>query len=87
MAEDEWWERHDEAVYDPALSHGLLYLCHQGCALREGLVVTGPARGQMWADDRADGGGLYPLTGGDGAPLGFVAWFRRWLDRAEQSPS
>ncbi|MEV0328677.1 SMI1/KNR4 family protein [Micromonospora echinospora] len=79
-AEDAYQELYDSVVYTGAHSVGLLYLCHLGCALREALVVSGPARGQMWADDRAEGGGLRPLLDEDGVPLGFARWYRRWLD-------
>jgi hypothetical protein len=82
-AEDAYWEKHDQVVYRPEHSIGLLYLCHLGCALREALVVSGPARGQMWADDTADDGGFRPLLDDDGTPLGFARWYRRWLDDAE----
>ncbi|MFB9544377.1 SMI1/KNR4 family protein [Micromonospora sagamiensis] len=80
-AEDAYQELYDSVVYDDAHSVGLLYLCHLGCALREALVVSGPARGQMWADDSADGGGFRPLHDADGTPLGFARWYRRWLER------
>ena len=82
-AEDAYWEMHDEAVSRPEHSVGLLYLCHLGCALREVLVVSGPARGQMWADDVADDGGVRPLVDDAGTPLGFARWYRQWLDAAE----
>ncbi|MEU5943402.1 hypothetical protein ABZ807_30535 [Micromonospora sp. NPDC047548] len=92
-AEDGWWERHDNIVFDPAHSVGLLYLCHLGCALREALVVTGPARGTMWADDTAEGGGFRPLHD-DGPPLGFARWYQsaettgcRCHDRSEGGPA
>lgn len=84
-AEDAYWEHHNSVVYQPEHSVGLLYLCHLGCALREALVVSGPARGQMWADDTADDGGFRPLHDDDGTPLGFARWYRRWLDAAEVS--
>ncbi|WP_433828444.1 SMI1/KNR4 family protein [Actinoplanes sp. CA-015351] len=84
-AEDAWWELHDRLVFNPAHSIGLLYLCHMGCALREALVVSGPARGQMWADDTADGSGFYPVLDDDGKPMGFARWYRRWLDESEQT--
>ncbi len=83
-AQDAYWERYEEVVYTPENSVGLLYLCHLGCALREALVVSGPARGQMWADDIAEGGGLRPLYDDDGTPLGFARWYRRWLEAAER---
>lgn len=82
-AEDAYWRLHDRMVYVPDHSIGLLYLCHLGCAMREALVVTGPARGQMWADDTADGTGFRPLHDSDGTPLGFARWYRRWLDEAD----
>ncbi|MFJ4657449.1 SMI1/KNR4 family protein [Nocardia sp. NPDC088792] len=82
-AEDAYWETHDEIVYRPQHSIGLLYLCHLGCAQREVLVVSGEARGQMWADNTADDRGFEPLVDGAGARLGFAQWYRRWLDRSE----
>ncbi|MFI7252661.1 SMI1/KNR4 family protein [Micromonospora chalcea] len=86
-AEDAYWERHDAVVFAPEHSVGLLYLCHLGCALREALVVTGPARGRMWADDTAEDGGFRPLHDHDGTPLGFARWYRRWLEQAEDQVS
>ncbi|MEH1013660.1 SMI1/KNR4 family protein [Micromonospora sp. CPCC 206060] len=86
-AEEAYWERRDAVLLKPEHSIGLLYLCHLGCALREALVVTGPARGQMWADDRADGGGFRPLHDDDGTPLRFARWYRRWLEAAEGTVS
>ncbi|MEU4558961.1 SMI1/KNR4 family protein [Actinoplanes sp. NPDC023936] len=83
-AEDAWWELHDRVAFDPAHAVGLIYLCHQGCALREALVVSGPSRGQMWADDRADDEGLSPILDDAGKPLSFAGWYRRWLTESEQ---
>ncbi|MBL7628388.1 SMI1/KNR4 family protein [Frankia sp. CN6] len=81
-AAEAYFEQHDAVVFRPEHSVGLLYLCHLGCALREALVVSGPARGQMWADNTADDAGFAPLLGDAGRPLGFAQWYRRWLDRA-----
>ncbi len=86
-AEDAYWQQHDTLVYDARHSIGLLYLCHLGCAYREALVITGPARGQMWADNTADDGGYEPLHDDAGKPLGFAHWYRRWLDAAEEQAS
>ncbi|MCX4390878.1 hypothetical protein OG777_28680 [Micromonospora peucetia] len=72
-------------VHAPEHSIGLFYLCHLGCALREALVVTGPQRGRIWADDTAESGGFRPLRDDDGTPLGFARWYRRWLEAAEVS--
>ncbi|MGI5285782.1 SMI1/KNR4 family protein [Nonomuraea polychroma] len=88
-AEDAYWEQHDTVVFvfHPRHSIGLLYLCHLGCAYREALVISGPARGQMWADDTAGDGGFRPLCDDDGKPLGFARWYRRWLEAAEDQVS
>ncbi|BAL85965.1 hypothetical protein AMIS_7450 [Actinoplanes missouriensis 431] len=83
-AEESWWELHDRVAFSPAHSVGLIYLCHHGCALREALVVSGPSRGQMWADDRADDQGFSPVLGDDGRPLTFAGWYRKWLTESEQ---
>lgn len=83
-AEEAWWEQHNAIMYDEAHFVGLLYLCHKGCALRDVLVVTGPARGTMWADGTAEEGGLEPLLDDDGTPLGFAGWYRRWLNKATE---
>jgi hypothetical protein len=82
-AEDAYWRHHDAVVHAPEHTVGLLYLCHLGCAQREGLVVTGPARGQMWADGTADGDGFRPLSDDDGTRWGFARWYRQWLRDAE----
>lgn len=81
-AEDAYWQEHEAAVNRPEHTVGLLYLCHLGCAYREALVITGPARGQMWADDMAGDGGYRPLHDIDGTRLGFARWYRQWLDEA-----
>ncbi|WP_204030783.1 hypothetical protein [Sinosporangium siamense] len=86
-AEDAYWEQYNTIVYDHRHSIGLLYLCHLGCALREALVISGPARGQMWGDDTAGGAGFQPLVDDAGNPLGFARWYRRWLDAAEDQAS
>ncbi|TDD62185.1 SMI1/KNR4 family protein [Kribbella antibiotica] len=83
-SDDAWVEAVDAIVYDPKHSIGLLYLCHLGCALRECLVITGPARGQMWADDTTEDKGFRPMYDEDRTPLGFARWYRRWLDAAER---
>ncbi|GAA2894405.1 hypothetical protein Acy02nite_55170 [Actinoplanes cyaneus] len=83
--EDAWWELRSETLFDPAHSTGLLYLCHLGCALYEALVVSGPSRGQMWADDTADEEGFRPLQNPDGSRMTFADWYRTWLCRSERA--
>ncbi len=83
-AQDAYWQQHDAVAFAPEHSVGLLYLCHLGCAYREALVVSGPARGQMWGDDTASDGGFRPLRESDGNPIGFTRWYSSWLGQAEE---
>jgi hypothetical protein len=76
--EDAAWETPDDALH----SQGWLNLCDLGCALYEALVLSGPSRGQMWADDTADGGGFRPLQNPDGSRMTFADWYRQWLNES-----
>jgi hypothetical protein len=51
---------------------GSLVVCHFGCGATYRLVVTGPARGQVWFDDRCSAAGLTP------GPT-FDRWYGEWL--------
>jgi len=57
-------------------------ICHIGCAKRIWLVVTGPEAGNVWQDDRAEDGGVYPMRDAEGRKLTFAAWYMAWLDEA-----
>jgi hypothetical protein len=61
--------RHD--LYETA---GTLALCHEGCGYLHLLIVTGPARGQMWLDGRCSDQGFFPLG------VGFLDWYEKWLN-------
>jgi hypothetical protein len=63
----------EDAYWDPRWVAGSLIIAHFGCGVFHRLVVTGPARGQVWLDDRASDGGLSPQTD-------FQEWYLRWLD-------
>ncbi|MFE9580533.1 SMI1/KNR4 family protein [Nocardia sp. NPDC006044] len=82
-AEEAYWDNYYQVIDAPEHSVGLIYLCHLGCAYREALVVSGPARGQMWGDNRADGGGFAPLVDSCGVTQSFAVWYRRWLEDTE----
>jgi hypothetical protein len=62
-------ELHD---YDPCWLAGTIALDEFGCGAFHRLVVTGPARGQVWFDDLASDAGLSP--GPD-----FQDWYLAWL--------
>lgn len=80
-AQDAYAELHDRVAYDPRHTVGTIYLCHLGCAYRHLLVVSGPERGAVWADDTAGDGGLKPLTDARGDRVGFARWYLDWLDK------
>lgn len=75
------WDKKLEAEYwAPEIMDGAIPICHEGCALRDWLVVTGPLAGTVWKDYRSDMGGLEPYCGADGNPISFRNWYLRWLD-------
>lgn len=70
----------DPDLYHPSWLAGSLALAEFGCGAYFRLVVTGPARGQVWFDDLATDRGLAP--GPD-----FRDWYRTWLDNPAGSDS
>lgn len=58
---------------------GAIPICHMGCALRLLLVVTGPERGNIWEDRRAEHSGLVPVITPSGERLTFLRWYMDWL--------
>ena len=67
---------HDPVTLDGLPRPGSLTVCDEGCYHRHFIVVTGPARGQMWIDSTTSDGGFIPLR------VGFLDWYERWLDDA-----
>ena len=59
--------------------NGAIPICHQGCALRTYLVVTGPQAGHLWDDRRTEYAGLRPVRLKDGSAATFTAWYEEWL--------
>jgi hypothetical protein len=82
-AVEAWDERWDAVMFDPDRTVGAIVISHRGCALRDWLVISGPHRGTLWADDRADGADLAPRLDHDGTPLTFARWYTDWLRQAE----
>lgn len=62
--------------------NGAIPICHEGCALRDWLVLTGNQAGRLWHDGRSDYAGLRPLKLADGSPATFSLWYNEWLDGA-----
>jgi hypothetical protein len=84
LDESDYWRRMDafERTYWGAeLMNGAIPICHEGCALRIWLVVTGPQRGFLWEDQRSEFGGVQPVRLADGSPAKFISWYEEWLNR------
>jgi hypothetical protein len=75
-------EAFESNYWGPGNVPGAFPICHNGCALRELLVIRGPERGNVWYDARADYAGLRPLEDSHGNRLNFLNWYRQWLDEA-----
>lgn len=74
-----WNARLESEYYATHLTDGAIPICHEGCALRNWLVVTGPLAGTVWRDLRADNGGIHPFLNADGTFMGFNDWYLDWL--------
>lgn len=80
--EEEYWRRMEnfEKIYwSSELMNGAIPICHQGCALRIWLVVTGPHSGELWDDRRSEYEGIRPLELADRSRATFDAWHDEWL--------
>jgi hypothetical protein len=81
-AEDKWYEELDKEYWAPGLTNGAFPICHQGCAYRNLLIVSGPERGHIWVDGRASDEGIVPVTDHDGKRISFSTWYTSWLEAA-----
>jgi hypothetical protein len=82
--EEEYWRRMEDferTYWGSELMNGAIPICHQGCALRIWLVVTGPQSGALWDDRRSEYEGVRPLELADGTKATFGAWFDEWLNK------
>ncbi|WP_432176334.1 SMI1/KNR4 family protein [Streptomyces sp. Tue6028] len=82
-AMEAWDARWEALMWAPERTVGAVVINHLGCALRQWLIISGPERGRIWSDDRADEQDLTPLLDGDGQPVTFGRWYRDWLEQAE----
>lgn len=81
-----WEERMLEIMWPPERTAGAICLCHHGCALRSWLIVSGPERGHIWFDGRADEDDMTPELI-DGALVTFERWYADWLRETEREAS
>ena len=75
-------EAFDARYWDRALVDGAMPICHEGCAHRVLLIVTGREAGNLWYDSRASDGGLGPWLGPEGTRQTFTTWYEHWLQEA-----
>lgn len=83
--EDLYEKQFDEfegRYFNASLVSGAFPICHEGCALRIWLVVTGPEAGRLWRDTRAEYTGINPLYLKDESRATFSEWYREWLNDA-----
>ena len=81
LSDDEqnhWFADLDRIYFDPAHVAGSIPVGHFGCAMWVRLVVNGNHSGEVWIDDRASDGGVYPLE-----PCQFNEWYLHWLGEIE----
>jgi hypothetical protein len=77
----EAWDLELEAHYwNPAIMNGAIPICHQGCGLRQWLVINGEQKGFVWNDFRVDNAGIAPLLDESGKPMTFTDWYMGWLN-------
>lgn len=62
----------EDDYFDVRQTSGSLIIAEFGCGAFHRLVITGPARGEVWFDDRPSDGGLTPETD-------FRTWYETWL--------
>ena len=59
---------------------GSMRICHYGCAIYYLLIVSGKEAGNIWVDDRANDGGIYPaLSRRTSERQTFFQWYDEWL--------
>lgn len=83
LAEAEYRRRMDtfENTYlGSSLVNGAIPICHEGCALRIWLVLTGTQAGYLWEDRRSEYKGLKPLRLAGGSSATFKEWYDSWLN-------
>lgn len=76
---DEQMERFEESYWRSSLMNGAIPICHEGCAIRVWIVLSGPQAGSLWEDRRSEYAGIKRITLADGSPATFATWYDEWL--------
>ncbi|GJM13163.1 MAG: hypothetical protein DHS20C12_15660 [Pseudohongiella sp.] len=73
----------EEEYFAPKWETGLLRIANYGCGVWFNLIVNGPEFGNIWVDDRAGDGGLFPDNYyGQTSRTTFLDWYELWLDES-----
>ncbi|WLQ14449.1 hypothetical protein O5O45_00675 [Hahella aquimaris] len=84
--EDELWEAWDqkleEQYWAEAIVNGAIPICHEGCAIRFWMIITGELKGTIWEDLRCDNQGIRPLKDDEGNFVTFTDWYLGWLEQS-----
>jgi hypothetical protein len=75
------FDEFEKRYWGASLMNGVVPICHEGCALRIWIVVTGEHAGRLWRDRRAEYMGVEPMLTAEGSPTTFSRWYNEWLDR------
>jgi hypothetical protein len=78
-------EQYEHEYLSAAHVQGTMRICHFGCGIYFLLICTGPERGNIWVDSRADSQGLYPLRIGAAERCTFLGFYDAWLDQKLKS--
>jgi hypothetical protein len=80
-------EEFEKRYWNASITNGAMPICHEGCAIRIWLVVTGSQAGRLWRDGRTEHTGIKPLRLADGNIATFAAWYNEWLDQVLEAAS
>jgi hypothetical protein len=73
----------DENYMSSQHIEGSIRICNYGCGIFINLVVSGPEKGYVWTDGRADDKGIYPsIELGNTDKIKFLDWYELWLDKS-----
>lgn len=75
-------DRFYKIYWNPENVNGAIPICHQGCAVRNWLIVTGPETGNVWEDLRSHQEGLKPAQLTRKKRVTFLEWYNAWLQQA-----
>jgi hypothetical protein len=74
------WNDRTDKKYQQA-TPGAFPICNMGGGQRLWLVLSGPERGNIWRDYRADELGWFPDEEPNSPRITFAQWYQTWMDQ------